>query len=98
MQNIFGNLTPLFNKIKILDYVPIILITLLFISENEMKTHAINMSVQTIIGLIALGIFFMMSIKFKQPRFLCFIFAGIVWLSLVIIRKSYLPQPGLLTV
>ena len=77
----------------IFEYIPIILITLLFISEKELEIHALNISCQTIIGLLALGIFFITAIKFEKPKLFSFFVAVIFWVMLVCIRKNILPQP-----
>lgn len=78
---------------SVMDYIPIILVTLLFISEKELEIHALNMSCQTIISLIAIGIFFITAIKFKKPKVFAFVIAVIFWIMLVCLRKNIFPQP-----
>ena len=81
----------LMNKCKgYLDYLPLMLITLLFIAETELEHHAVHMSCQIAITIITLSIFFIVVINIKDSKVLGFTVALTVWIILIYIKNRCL--------
>jgi intracellular septation protein A len=74
-----------------LDYLPLVLVTILFVAEAEMEKHALHTSCQMVITITTLVIFYLMVMKFKNTKLLSLIVAVIVWITLVYIKKKYIP-------
>lgn len=72
------------------DYIPIMLITLLFIAENEVEKHAINTCCQIAITIITVTVFFLFLIQLRRPKLFAFTIAFFFWVFLVYIKKRYL--------
>lgn len=72
------------------EYLPILLITLLFITDSEVDKHALSMSCQMVITIICAVIFFLIVIKMRKSKLLAFITAGITWVILVYIKRVYI--------
>jgi hypothetical protein len=86
----------LFDYFKIcknyLDYLPLVLITVLFVAESELELHALNTSCQIAITVITLVIFYMIVMRFKNTKMVALIIAIIVWITLIYIKKRYIPN------
>ena len=74
-----------------LDYLPLMLLTLLFVAESEIELHALNTSCQIAITIITLAIFYIAIMRFKNTKLLALMFAVVVWIVLVYIKKKYIP-------
>jgi hypothetical protein len=74
-----------------LDYLPLVLITLLFVAEAEMEKHALNTSCQMVITIITLVIFYLIVMRFKNTKLIALIIAMVVWIVLIYIKKKYVP-------
>ena len=80
----------LYNKCKYyLDYFPIILITLFFLTESEIEKHALFTSYQIAITIITLTTFYIVAFRMKSNK-LSFFIALVVWIILIIIKKKYI--------
>lgn len=80
----------LYNKCKYyLDYFPIILITLFFLTESEIEKHALFTSYQIAITIITLTTFYIVAFRMKNNK-LSFFIALVVWIILIIIKKKYI--------
>lgn len=66
------------SKKKLLDYLPFILIPLIFIADEEMEKHALRTTFQLGIVVLTLIIFFIIFFRFKS-RSLAFIVAVLLW-------------------
>jgi hypothetical protein len=77
-----------------IEYIPIILLSLLFIADKDIEIHALNLSCQTIITIVILGIFFMLVLQFGRGKVTSFLIAAVAWVVLVNMKKTYIPQPG----
>lgn len=75
---------------KHLEYIPIMLITLLFIAEAELETHAANMSCQLCTTVIVVVIFYSICFNFKNAKNIALVIAVILWVLLVYVKKNYL--------
>lgn len=73
-------------KSKVLDYLPLMLIPLLFIAEEEMEHHALKTSFQLGIVVLTSVIFFLIFFKFRS-RSIAFISAVILWAILQNIKN-----------
>lgn len=83
----------LFQKYKsILDYLPLVLITVLFVAESELELHALNTSCQIAITILTLGIFYILSIRYKNTKFIALLVSLTIWIVLVYIKKKYVPN------
>lgn len=80
-----------FKKYKnILDYLPVVLITLLFVAEAEFEKHAVNTSCQISITIITLAIFYILVIRYKNTKFLALLVSLFIWIILIYIKKIYI--------
>lgn len=71
------------------DYIPLMLIAILFMAENEIKNHTVQSSCQLVISLLTLLIFFLVAIKFKSGKYYGFITAFLLWVILVYLKNCY---------
>jgi Ca2+/Na+ antiporter len=76
-----------------LEYIPIVLLSLLFIADKDAEIHALNVSCQVIITIVILGIFFMLMLQFGRGKIVSFLIAATAWVVLTNAKKSYFPQP-----
>jgi hypothetical protein len=80
----------LYNKCKYyLDYFPLILITLFFLTETEIEKHALHTSYQIAITIITLTIFYIVTFRLKNNK-LAFFLALFTWIILTIVKKKYI--------
>jgi len=80
----------LYNKCKYyLDYFPLILITLFFLTETEIEKHALHTSYQISITIITLTIFYIVTFRLKNNK-LAFFLALFTWVILIIVKKKYI--------
>lgn len=83
----------LFQKYKnIFDYLPILLVTMLFVTETELEKHAVNISCQMCITIVTLVIFYILIFRYNNTKTISLIVAIIIWLILVYIKKKYIPN------
>jgi len=86
----FETLQPYVDKLRIcLDYIPLALITILFIAETEIEKHAMNFSCQTAIMVFTVVVFIILITKLKQDRLLAFVIVIFLWLTLVYLKHKY---------
>lgn len=84
-------LLDIFNKSKnFLEYLPIFLIALLLITEQELEKHAVKISCQVASMTITACIFFIIVLRFKGQRAIAFIICIIVWAILVCLKERIL--------
>jgi hypothetical protein len=88
IKNTLNKFKPLF------EFIPMFLITILFISENEIEKHVINTSCQLMISLITILILYLMirNISNNTYKIFAFVLTGIVWVVLVYVKKNYIPK------
>lgn len=80
----------IYNKCKYyLDYFPLILLTLFFLTETEIEKHALFTSYQIAITIITLATFYIISFRMKNSR-LAFLIALLIWVVLIFIKKKYI--------
>lgn len=80
----------LYNKCKYyLDYFPLILLTLFFLSETDIEQHALRTSYQISITIVTLSIFYIISLRLKNIN-IAFALSIIVWILLIYIKKNYI--------
>lgn len=80
----------LFSKFKkYTDYLPLILVALFFISENEVEKHALNTSCQISMTIITVAIFYIMVIRYKNTKLVALLATGLIWACMVYIKKKY---------
>lgn len=71
-----------------LDYLPIMLLTLLFIAEAELEHHAVHLSCQMAITIITLSIFFLIVLNVENAKTLAFIIALTFWIVLTYCKSK----------
>lgn len=76
------------DKKKLLDYLPFILVPLLFIADEEMEHHAFKTSFQFAIVVVTSIIFFLIFFKFRS-RAIAFLCALILWIVLQFIKNKF---------
>lgn len=76
---------------NLLDYLPLVLVTVLFAAEAEMETHALNTSCQVAITIVTLVIFYLMVIKFRNTKLFSLVVATLIWGILIYVKKKYIP-------
>jgi len=82
-----------FKKYKtIFDYLPLVLITVLFVAEAEMEKQALHTSCQLAITIVTLAIFYILVIRYKNAKLLAVLVCLIIWFILVYIKKKYVPN------
>lgn len=74
------------------EYLPIVLLGLLFIADTEIEKHAVKMSCQLTITIFTLLIFFIVAIKFPKAKIIAFITAFVLWVMLIYVKRQYLPE------
>ena len=78
----------LYNKCKYyLDYFPVILITLFFLTETEIEKHVLHTCYQIAITIITLTIFYIVTFHKKNNK-LAFVLALFTWIILIFIKKK----------
>ena len=83
----------LFKKCKnILDYLPLVLVTVLFVAESELEKHALVTSCQIAITVVTLSIFYILIIRYKNSKFFAVFVSIVLWFILVCIKKKYIPN------
>jgi hypothetical protein len=75
---------------KHLEYIPVVLITLLFIAETELEAHATNMSCQLCTTIIAVVVFYSICMNFKNAKNIALMISVLIWVILVYIKKNYI--------
>lgn len=79
-----------YNKCKYyLEYFPLILITLFFLTETEIEKHALHTSYQLAITIITLSLFYIIAFRMKNNK-MAFFVSLIAWIILTIIKKKYI--------
>jgi hypothetical protein len=73
-----------------LEFVPVAVITLIFVTEKELRHRAYTVSFQTIKNVIAMFLFFSISLAFPKFRTQAFIFSILFWILATIFQKKYL--------
>ena len=73
---------------KHLEYFPIVLVTLLLITETELEKHALNMSCQVSIMVFTVLVFYLLILKFQKSRIFAFLICCFVWVILVYVKKK----------
>lgn len=77
---------------SLFEYLPLALVSLLFITEAELEKHAINTSCQIAITIIVLVVFFSIALRFKN-KILAFCISILLWVIMVHIKKTILLKP-----
>lgn len=75
---------------KYFDYLPLLLITLLFVADAELETKAVNLSCQIVIMITCVSVFFIIALKFRNSKVIAFFIAVAFWLILVHIKNKYI--------
>jgi hypothetical protein len=71
------------------DYLPVILLTLLFATETELEKHAIFFSCQICIVLLTTILFFLLTLKFGSERKTAFAVSFVLWIILMYYKRTY---------
>ena len=76
-----------------MDNIPFILISLIFITEAEIETYAFKTSCNLCITIISIVVFYAIYFNIKNnknKKIIASIFAVLIWLILVYVRKNHL--------
>jgi hypothetical protein len=81
----------MFTKIKnYIEYIPIFLIVILFVAENECKNHIKNSFCSLISTTIALILTYILLIYMKMNKKVAFIMITLLWIALVYTKKNFI--------
>lgn len=78
---------------KYTEYIPIVLLSLMFVADEQLEHKALSMSCQTCIMVICSIIFFMLLLKFSYSKYTAFIITGVLWVLLIYIKQQYILKP-----
>lgn len=76
-----------------LEYVPIALITLFFVTEAEIDHKTTSISYQVAITVITALLYYIMVVKYKVHRSIAFLIAATTWVTFVYLKRAFLIQP-----
>lgn len=76
--------------VKYYDYIPIALITLLFITETDLERHAMHKSCNLCINIISIVCFYCILLHFEKSKHIAFISSIIIWAVLFYIKENHL--------
>ncbi len=80
-----------FNKYKsYIDYIPLVLVGLIFLSESDLEKHAFKTGCQICITVACLTIFYICSLNFTNGKVVGLCLAAVLWLILIYLKRSYL--------
>ena len=79
------------NLKKLTDYVPLVLITLLFVAETELQDHALNISVQIALTIFIIIVFFTVLHQCNSKK-IAITISFVLWIILVYIKNIYIPK------
>lgn len=86
-------ITNFFSRHKhVLEYIPVVLVTLLLVAEVELEKHAVNLSCQLAITIFVLGIFFFFVSTLKSHRIIAFVICIVTWIALVYCKQKYISR------
>lgn len=80
---------------KKMEYIPIMLIALFFIAEEEMDHHLVNTSCQLVISLLAVISFIFVVGYFRCSKKFAIFLICILWFILVYAKRCYLHRKDL---
>lgn len=69
----------------IIEFLPIMLFSLLFIVDSNIEKHIVKYSLQIGITIISITLFFLLLLK-TNSKTLAFIFAAVVWIGLAFLK------------
>lgn len=72
------------------DYVPIALLLLLVVSDTDMEIHAISISYQIAMTIVAILLFFGLTLKYKYDKFVAFLIACLFWIIFIYIKHNFI--------
>lgn len=76
---------------KLGDYVPMVLVSLLFIAEKELSNHALNVSLQLALTIFIIIVFFTILYQCQSKK-MAIIGSFILWIILVYIKDIYISK------
>jgi uncharacterized membrane protein YecN with MAPEG domain len=89
----FDNLKALGGKLgKMGNFIPLALISVLFMAENEVGKHAFHSSCNFFINGLVLTIFFLIAVKYNNGKKLGFMIALLIWGILIFLKNCYYPN------
>lgn len=74
---------------SLFEYLPVVLVGLLFVTDSELEKHAVNTSCQLAITIAVTVTFFSIALKFKN-KIIAFSVAVILWVLMVHMKKMYI--------
>lgn len=74
------------------EYLPIVLLGLIFITENELEKHALRTSCQISITIVTIIVYFTIAINFPKARIVALITAIALWVLLIYVKRQYVPK------
>jgi hypothetical protein len=74
---------------KLCEYIPVALIGVLLIAEEDIHNHALKLSWQISILTLTMALFFILVIKCEQPRHKAFIACLILWVMMIYVKQKY---------
>lgn len=81
----------LFSRCKeCIEFLPLALIMILFLSEKEYENHAVRLSWQMAGMAVTLIFFFLLILYFEINKVTSFILAMFLWILLVVIKRKYI--------
>lgn len=84
IQHFFKKFQPYF------EYLPLMLIPLILISEDQVNHQAVSVSCKMSIIILTTMLFFLLIMKFRVPRHIAFMSVIILWIVFVHLKKTYI--------
>jgi hypothetical protein len=75
---------------NLFDYIPLLFLTLFFVTDAEMEKHAVHTTFQMIIRISCLFVFYIMIIYYKHPKSIALIIAILLWIILTYTKQKYI--------
>ena len=74
------------------EYIPAILIGVLFVAEEQLRVHALHISCQLAIAIICAVLFFTILFYCRVRKYTAFAITLVLWVTLVYLKNTYMPS------
>lgn len=87
---------PIFSKLyQVWEYIPLMLITFLFVAEAEIGNKVIGTTWNLVLALGIIVILYILLVLVKLPKFFVIIIAAVLWISFIFLKKIVLPTSSI---
>jgi uncharacterized membrane protein YecN with MAPEG domain len=74
------------------EYIPVILVGLLFVAEEQLRVHALHISCQLAITIVCAVLFFTVLFYCGTHKYTAFAITLFLWVILVYLKNTYMPS------